>query len=159
MNPILLRTLVTLGLIATAVLVYTVANRLILRRAGKKRLGLEEFTPGRAAILYFTMPGCVPCQTTQKPALARLKELTGGKVQVIEVDAVERPDLAESWGVLSVPTTFVIDSMGEPRRINHGVALAEKLLEQLEQVEGCPLAAKQEEGQHKPLQTPSSGMD
>ena len=159
MNPILLRSLLTLGLVAAAVLAYTLANRLILRRAGKKRLGLEELIPGKAAILYFTMPGCVPCQTTQKPALARLKALTGGWVQVIEVDAVERPDLAESWGVLSVPTTFVIDSKGEPRRVNHGVTLAEKLLEQLEQVEGRPLAAMQEDSQQKPLNSPSPGMD
>lgn len=159
MNPILVRTLLAIGLIVLAVLAYTLANRLILRRAGKMRLGLEDFTPGKAAILYFTMPGCVPCQTTQKPALARLKEITGGRVQVIEVDAMQRPDLAESWGVLSVPTTFVIDSKGEPRRVNHGVALAEKLLEQLEQVEDRPLAIPQEDGGHKPLKSPSPGMD
>lgn len=159
MNTTLLRLIVAVGLVGLGLLAYRLANRLILQRAGKKRLGLDQYTPGKAAILYFTMLGCMPCETTQKPALARLKEIVGGQVQVIQVDALERPDLAESWGVLSVPTTFVIDSKGEPRRVNHGVALAEKLLEQLEQAEGRPFAAQQGEAKTEPLHTPSAGMD
>jgi hypothetical protein len=31
-----------------------------------------------------------------------------------------------------VPTTFVIDANGKPRYVNHGVAMAEKLIQQLE---------------------------
>lgn len=159
MNPVFVRLLVAVGLAGLGLLAYRFVNRLILQRAGKKRLGLEAYIPGKAAILYFTMPSCMPCETTQKPALARLKEIVGGQVQVIQVDALERPDLAESWGVLSVPTTFVIDTKGEPRRVNHGVALAERLLEQLEQVEGRPFAGEPTEAKTEPLQTPSAGMD
>jgi len=59
-------------------------------------------------------------------------------IQVIEVDASVQPELANYWGVLSVPTTFIIDSRGRPRRVNHGVASAEKLLNQIEEVEGHP---------------------
>jgi len=33
---------------------------------------------------------------------------------------------------MSVPTTFVIDVTGKPRYVNHGIATAEKLLQQLE---------------------------
>jgi hypothetical protein len=32
---------------------------------------------------------------------------------------------------LSVPTTYIIDSQGQPRFVNHGVALYEKLSRQL----------------------------
>jgi protein-disulfide isomerase-like protein with CxxC motif len=39
--------------------------------------------------------------------------------------------LANEWGVMSVPTTFILDKDGRPRQINHGVARAEKLLAQL----------------------------
>jgi thiol-disulfide isomerase/thioredoxin len=159
MNPIFLRLLLVAGLIALAVLGYSLVNRLILHRAGKNRLGLDDYNPGKPGILYFTMPGCIPCQTTQRPALAHLQKITYGEVQVIQVDTVEHPDLAESWGVLSVPTTFVIDSMGEPRRVNHGVALAEKLLEQLEQVEGRAFAEPQVGSKTKFLKTPSAGRD
>ena len=54
-----------------------------------------------------------------------------GLLQVLEMDATQEPDLASSWGVLSVPTTFLIDSRGKLRHVNHGVASAEKLLTQL----------------------------
>jgi hypothetical protein len=53
-------------------------------------------------------------------------------VEVVEIDATERPDLAKAWGVMSVPTTFVLDARGEARYVNNGVARAEKLLEQIQ---------------------------
>ena len=160
MNPTLLRLFLAAGIIAVGLGVYTLFNRLLLRRARGSQLGLEGYQPGRPAILYFTMPGCVPCKTTQRPALARLMEMTGAKVQLIEVDVIERPDLAESWGVLSVPTTFVIDSEGQPRRVNHGVALAEKLLEQLESAEGHALSnQKEEQDTSSPITVTSHGAD
>jgi thiol-disulfide isomerase/thioredoxin len=139
MNPVLFRAILALGIALFGLGIYAVINRVILRRAAKNFLGLEEYIPGSPAVLYFTMEGCVPCKTTQRPALDRLSEIIGEKIQIIWVDALERPDLAESWGVLSVPTTFIIDSDGQPRRVNHGVALAEKLLAQLEEVTGNSL--------------------
>jgi thioredoxin-like negative regulator of GroEL len=97
---------------------------------------LEQQRPGVAAILYFTTPTCQPCKTVQRPALRKLGELLGDRLQIVQVDATDRPDLADYWGVLSVPTTFIIDSKGQPRRMNHGVASAQKLLRQLESIEG-----------------------
>jgi len=151
MNPILIRGLVALGVIAIGIGVYLLINRRILRRAQQNTLGLEAYKMGKPAILYFTMVGCVPCKTTQRPALARLMEQTAGKVQLIEVDCVEQPKMAEHWGVLSVPTTFIIDQHGRPRQVNHGVALTEKLLNQLEQATGLFLAADEQKSASVPV--------
>lgn len=112
---------------------YLLVTRYILLRAGRKRLGSELLRPGLPAILYFTTPDCAPCKTIQRPALQALQRRLDGRIQVIEIDAAQRPDLSDSWGVLSVPTTFIIDAQGRPRHVNHGVAGAEKLLRQLEQ--------------------------
>jgi thioredoxin 1 len=142
MNPELIRLLIAIGLIVFGVGGYFLVNRALLKRANRTQLGLDGLWLNTPAILYFTTPYCVPCRTTQRPALDRLLELTGERVQLIQVDAMEQPNLAESWGVLSVPTTFVIDSGGQARRVNHGVASTEKLLEQLEQVEGHTLQKK-----------------
>lgn len=125
-----------LALILGGLALYWLANRLILARARGRRLGLESIRPGIPAILYFTTPFCAPCKTVQRPALERLQGQLGDGLQVIEVDAAARPDLADCWGVLSVPTTFIIDSRGRPRRVNHGLASTEKLLSQIEEVEG-----------------------
>lgn len=135
---LLIRTFWALLIIGLLVAIYWAANWLIVSRARNKRLGLEEIRPGIPAILYFTTPSCVPCKTIQRPALARLQERMSDSLQVIEVDASARPELADYWGVLSVPTTFIIDGRGRPRRVNHGVTSAEKLQRQIEEVDGQP---------------------
>jgi thiol-disulfide isomerase/thioredoxin len=95
-------------------------------------LQLEEYISGKPAILYFTTQGCVPCKTVQAPALRRVSEIYQEQLQIIKIDALEQSHLADAWGVLSVPTTFIIDSDGRPRGVNHGVAREPKLLAQLE---------------------------
>jgi thiol-disulfide isomerase/thioredoxin len=139
---ILLRALWAALILASGFGLFHLANRLILARLRGRRLGLEAVRPGVPAILYFTTPSCRPCQTVQRPALAKLQERLGDSLQIITVDALARPDLADYWGVLSVPTIFIIDSKGRPRRVNHGVASAEKLLRQMEEVEQSPRYAE-----------------
>ena len=62
----------------------------------------------------------------------KVNQALGEKVQVIEIDATERKDLADEWGILSVPTTLIIDKKRQTRQVNHGVVRAEKLLAQLD---------------------------
>ncbi|MCL4239117.1 MAG: thioredoxin family protein [Anaerolineae bacterium] len=95
---------------------------------------LAALRPGVPAILYFTTPACAPCRTRQRPAIQRLLAELGDRVQVIEVNAAEQLDAARRWGVLSVPTTFVLDGEGRPRAMNTGVAGLETLRGQLRQL-------------------------
>lgn len=134
-NAILTRTLWALAIAGGGIAIYWLVNRAMLARLRGKRLGLESIQPGIPAILYFTTPSCTPCKTVQHPALKRLQVQLGDRIQVIKVDATARPDLADYWGVLSVPTTFIIDSHGRARRINHGIAGVQRLLKQIEDVE------------------------
>lgn len=135
---LLVRAIWALLIASILVSAYWAVNWLIVNRARSKRLGLEDIRPNIPAILYFTTPSCVPCKTIQRPALARLQERLPDSIQVIEINAAARPDLADYWGVLSVPTTFIIDARGRPRRVNHGVSSAEKLQKQIEEVERQP---------------------
>jgi thiol-disulfide isomerase/thioredoxin len=129
------RALWTIAIIGVSLALYWAANRLILARARAKtsELGLSKGIP---TLLYFTTPACAPCKTVQRPAIQRLKQLMGECLQVIEIDASARPELASQWGVLSVPTTFVLDAQGHPQHVNHGVATAEKLLRQFDPTRG-----------------------
>ena len=132
MNPdILFRFVLSLVLIGAGLGFYWLNNRLILGRAPTASLGSAITTAGKPVILYFTTPSCAPCKTVQKPALREIQETLGEGLQVVEIDATEQPEMAQRWGVLSVPTTFVIDSRGQARHVNHGVARADKLLKQL----------------------------
>lgn len=142
MSDLLLRAAWALGIGLLGWLAYWAYNRFLLHRVGRSDRGLEGFAPGRPGVLYFTTPQCQPCITQQRPALARLQDQLGEQVQVLQVDATQRPDLADYWGVLSVPTTFIIDAQGQPRGVNHGVASTDKLRRQLEAAVGHPLEAR-----------------
>jgi thiol-disulfide isomerase/thioredoxin len=136
MNPELLeRLFVAVVISGLGVTGFLLANRLILSRATSKVKQFAAYQSGQPTIVYFTTPTCAPCKTIQRPAIETLKKNLGERLQVIEVDASTQPELAQDWGVLSVPTTFVIDSEGTPRHVNHGVATAEKLSYQLEDFE------------------------
>jgi thioredoxin-like negative regulator of GroEL len=93
---------------------------------------LSDLRPGVPAIVYFTSPTCAPCKSQQRPALQKLLAELGDRVQVVEVNALDDQDAAKRWGVMSVPTTFVLDAMGLPRQVNNGVAGADKLKRQIQ---------------------------
>lgn len=129
------RIIITLVVVAFGVAAYSVFKRLNLRRAANAAPTdpiLNDLKPGVPTVVYFTTPGCIPCQTQQQPALAKLKTELGEGVQVVRVDAVEDPEAADRWGVFSAPTTFILDKRGQPLEVNHGVADAEKLRRQVE---------------------------
>ena len=129
---ILLRSVLAMGIIALGVGAYWLINQRMLARAKNNVSMLFSILPNKPVIVYFTTPDCVPCKTVQRPALHEVSALLGEKLQVIEIDATERPELARQWGVMSVPTTFLLDARGEARYVNNGVARAEKLMEQLQ---------------------------
>jgi thiol-disulfide isomerase/thioredoxin len=132
-TEILLRFGLSVGIIAVGLFVYWLLNQRLMGRAQNHVLSLVGGTlPNKPMIVYFTTPDCAPCKTVQRPALSKLLTLTGDSVQVIEVDATQRPELAKQWGVMSVPTTFLLDARGEARYVNNGVTRVEKLMEQLQ---------------------------
>ncbi len=130
------RLLLSVLLIGAGVAAFLLVNRSILHRTEDLSRVLPGWQPGRPVILYFTTPDCAPCRTIQRPALQRVKSEWGDHLQVIEVDATRRADLAKRWGVLSVPTTFLLDVNGKPRFVNHGVTRADTLIEQLRRLTG-----------------------
>ena len=133
-----------IGIVAAIALVGLAAYQLGTRwqvfrlaRASRSQNGaangiLSQLRPGVPAIIYFWSPDCAPCLTVQKPALAALQsELGKDSLQVLAVNVYEQPELAEEWGVLSLPTTFLVDTSGKPRGVNHGLAREAKLRRQL----------------------------
>ena len=131
-TDILLRFTAALGIIGLGVFVYWWINHQLLLRAQNNAFSLFGTLPEKPVIVYFTTPDCAPCKTVQRPALNQLSNMLGEKIQVIEIDATERPDIARQWGVMSVPTTFLLDAQGKARYVNNGVARVEKLMGQLQ---------------------------
>jgi thioredoxin 1 len=129
---ILLRLFLAIGIIMVGAAAYWLINQRLLVRAKTNLFTLFKTLPRKPVLVYFTTPDCAPCKTVQRPAIEQVSNLFGEKLHVIEINAYERPDLARVWGVISVPTTFLLDARGEARYVNNGVARANKLTEQIQ---------------------------
>jgi thiol-disulfide isomerase/thioredoxin len=129
------RAAILTGVVVVAWLVWRLLRARLLARTRSLSRWLDGYRPGRPAIVLFTTPDCGPCETVQRPALAEVTARLDGTLQILEIDALARPDLADAWGVLGAPTTFLIDARGRARRVNHGPVRAESLLAQLEEID------------------------
>lgn len=131
---VLLRFGLAIVIIGLGAFTYWLINQRLLVRARNNVFTLFNTLPNKPVLVYFTTPDCAPCKTIQRPAINRVSHVLGDQLEVVEIDASERPELAKAWGVMSVPTTFVLDTRGEARFVNNGVARAEKLLEQIQKL-------------------------
>ena len=125
------RTLIALAIIFSGLGIYLLYNWTLKRRTPNLLTDLGPIRPDVFTLVYFTTPTCVPCKTVQRPEIAKLESILGAMIQVLEIDATERPDMANRWGVMSVPTTYLIDPHGKLLHINHGVKRAHQLLMQI----------------------------
>ena len=130
--------LIALGTVAAVALVIWLAvevhRRLTLAR-------VRSTGNGAPTLLYFFTQSCVQCHTRQWPAIEQAVAGLEADVVVRKVDALAEPDLADTWGVLTVPTTVVLDPSGKARAVNYGVAEARKLIDQLAQAGARATAA------------------
>ena len=135
MTGIVARVLIALIVGCASIGAWSLLSRLVLARArrasGDGRGAPEGFILGRPALLVFGSPHCAPCVHAQKPAAHRLERELEGAIQVIDIDVTEKPSIAERYGVVSLPTVFVFDAAGAPRRVNHGLVSFDELRRQI----------------------------
>jgi len=128
---------VAVALLAMGYLAHRLVRCYLLWRAAQQAEAdplLRQAQQNMPTVLYFTTPNCAPCKYAQRPALAQLQQEMGERFQLIQVDATEDPAAATRWQVQTVPTTFVLDRSGKPTQVNHGVADATKLRQQIQTV-------------------------
>ena len=134
----LLRLIILIVFCAIMYATYHIVTRWQLSRASKLK-DLDPILSGtdvsNPTVVYFTTPMCAICRTTQIPAFERLRAKLEA-VNIIKVDATENPDGAKRWGVISVPTTFVLDQVGKPNKVNNGFVDENKLFAQLHTAHG-----------------------
>jgi len=133
-SPTLLRSFLALSIIIMGIGLYMLTNRLILARARSTNLSANFTHKDGPTLLYFTTPTCSPCKNIQRPVIQSLIERMGSRLHVIEINAEVQTDIANDWGVMSVPTTYLIDQNGYTRHVNQGIASADKLLRQINEI-------------------------
>ncbi len=88
----------------------------------------------KPAVLYFTTTDCAQCRLQQTPILAQLQNQVD--VVVHKLDAIEQEALARFYGIMTVPTTVVLDRRLQPVAVNHGVTPLQKLQVQVREIVG-----------------------
>lgn len=101
------------------------------RRAGGIAPRPELVSSGRPLLLAFSTPGCTDCRYRQAPAVEQVRVVLGAAIETRHVDASRDPDLAGHFGILTAPSTVILDPRGRVVARNDGFAPAERLLAQL----------------------------
>ncbi len=85
-------------------------------------------------ILAFSSADCRQCHQLQEPALKRVQEARGEAVRVVDVDATTDEQLVQTYHVLTVPSTVILDAAGNAHAVNYGFANTQRLLAQVDEV-------------------------
>jgi thioredoxin 1 len=118
-------------LIVAAIVVAVWALVRLRATSFKGRDAADLLEDGRPIVLAFSTPDCVPCRTAQKPALDQLQRRYADRVDVRMIDATINPEVADRFGILTVPSTVVVGADGKVLAVNYGLARADKLATQL----------------------------
>jgi hypothetical protein len=122
-----------------------VAAVMVVRRLNARRVaGLQAVGPdwsalgaqpdGRRTLIAFSTPSCAACHQAQAPAIEVAFKQLVDEVRLIRVDAARQPEAARAFGILTVPSTVVLDADGEHIvAVNQGFAPSATLLQQLRQ--------------------------
>lgn len=74
-----------------------------------------KFLGDKPALIDFYASWCGPCQMLA-PTLEELSEEYAGKVDIYKVDVDDERDLADIFGIRSVPTLIFVPMTGSPKR-------------------------------------------
>ena len=149
MSEIILR-LGLLLLLSTATWLLVLAGRHFVEQQRRQALtvappsilsdiGTGETTPNSTSavrILAFGSADCHQCKRLQAPALERLLEARPEDVTIMEIDATTEHDLVQTYHVLTIPCTVVLDTNGNAHAVNYGFANTSRLLTQVDEVLG-----------------------
>ena len=84
---------------------------------------------GAVTVLHFSASWCGPCAAVRRVVSTVVTDLesAGHRVSDVEVDMDENPQLARDFGVMSLPTTFVLDGAMRERSRASGVPSSKDL--------------------------------
>ncbi|MFE3256775.1 thioredoxin family protein [Nocardia sp. NPDC059091] len=93
------------------------------------RLAAAGVIPGQPTVLHFSADWCGPCAAVRRVVASVVGELESAELPPLdlEVDIDAYPELARELNVLSLPTTFGLDSRGLERFRISGVPKAADL--------------------------------
>src|SRR5206468_3684982 len=102
-------------------------RRLLQHANALNALGIQP--DGRPTLVTFSTPSCAACHQAQAPAASAATQLVSARH--VDVNAAERPSVARAFGVLTVPSTAILNAAGHLKAVNQGFAPTAKLVKQI----------------------------
>lgn len=109
------------------------ATYLIFKQTQLRRLSQVTGDVRMPTLLYFRSDTCAVCPT-QARYLQQLAQTWPGRLVIQEIDADIEREKASQYGILTLPTTIIVDGTGAVREINYGLTNAARLTRQLETI-------------------------
>lgn len=82
-------------------------------------------------LLYFSADYCAPCKLQQTPIIDQITEKREDSFNVKKIDVSVNPDMASHYKVITLPTTVILNPIGDVVHVNYGVTPQTKLESQL----------------------------
>ena len=127
------RTILLVGIILLLMTLITLFRKQQLKQA--QLAASSELKPNDAKpqIVYFWSTQCSQCKIAQTPVIENLALiLRKNTFSINKYNVSESPEMAKSWGVRTVPTTYVVDKEGNVQHVNNGLTSERILVEQIE---------------------------
>ena len=99
-------------------------------RLNRGKLGVSSLTP---TLLYFRSDTCAVCPT-QGRYVEEVANGWNGRLSIRKIDTDTEPETAQRFGVMTLPTTILVDDNGAVRDVNYGLTNAHKLNKQVARV-------------------------
>lgn len=128
---ILERLIWTILLAAVAVAICRTVRWWQGRRVAQAAVELVSADP---TLLYFRADSCAVCPTQGRFVEEAVAKLGHRPLTVHTIDAERDAPTAARYGIISLPTTIVLDGRGTVKHINYGLTYAHKLVRQLEEI-------------------------
>lgn len=94
--------------------------------------GTWSYLGSKPAIVDFYASWCGPCRQLS-PILEKVASQYEGRIVVYKVDVDKEPELAEAFGIRSIPTLLFVPMEGEPR-MSQGFMVENELLSAVKSV-------------------------
>ena len=84
-------------------------------------------------LLYFRSDECAACPT-QGRYVEQVLGWWNGRIAIRQIDTDTEPETAQRYGVMTLPTTILVDNTGSVQDVNYGLTNAHKLNKQVERI-------------------------
>ena len=139
-TPWVTRFIISVGIFLAGFVIYRLVQYMQIKKAARNSDLPPGFIPGTTAVVVFSSPNCSVCKTVLIPTLSALKQLPEINIQVIELDIIQHAGISKEWGIMSVPTMYILDANGKPIFVNNGVMPQKRLYETILRIQGETLS-------------------